>query len=75
MTSHETQEYFVVTPHNFIIAKLSIRKPGSSSVLIISDLLEQFVNCLPSYMLLSLHVVVAKGGGRERFYITITVKH
>ena len=29
---------FVVTPRNFIIAKLSIRKPGSSSVLIISDL-------------------------------------
>ncbi len=28
---------FVVTPRNFIIAKLSIRKPGSSSVLIISD--------------------------------------
>ena len=25
---------FVVTPRNFIIAKLSIRKPGSSSVLI-----------------------------------------
>ncbi len=29
---------FVVTPCNFIIAKLSIRKPGSSSVLIKSDL-------------------------------------
>ena len=29
--------YFVVTPRYFIIAKLSIRKPGSSSVLIISD--------------------------------------
>ena len=29
---------FVVTPHNFIIAKLSIRKPGSSSVLIISHI-------------------------------------
>ncbi len=29
---------FVVTPRNFIIAKLSIRKPGSSSVLIKSDL-------------------------------------
>ncbi len=28
---------FVVTPRNFIIAKLSIRKPGSSSVLIIAD--------------------------------------
>ena len=28
--------YFVVAPRNFIIAKLSIRKPGSSSVLIIS---------------------------------------
>ncbi len=28
---------FVVTPRNFIIAKLSIRKPGSSSVLIKSD--------------------------------------
>ncbi len=28
---------FVVTPRNFIIAKLSIRKPGSSSVLIISS--------------------------------------
>ena len=27
---------FVVTPRNFIIAKLSIRKPGSSSVLILS---------------------------------------
>ena len=25
---------FVVTPRNFIIAKLSIRKPGSSSVLV-----------------------------------------
>ena len=31
--------YFVVTPPNFIIAKLSIRKPGSSSVLIISVLI------------------------------------
>ena len=29
---------FVDTPRNFIIAKLSIRKPGSSSVLIKSDL-------------------------------------
>ncbi len=29
---------FVVTPRNFIIAKLSIRKPGSSSMLIKSDL-------------------------------------
>ncbi len=29
---------FVVTPRNFIIAKLSIRKPGSSSVLIKSHL-------------------------------------
>ncbi len=29
--------YFVATPRNFIIAKLSIRKPGSSSVLIISQ--------------------------------------
>ena len=28
---------FVDTPRNFIIAKLSIRKPGSSSVLIKSD--------------------------------------
>jgi hypothetical protein len=28
---------FVVTPRNFIIAKLSIRKPGFSSVLIIVD--------------------------------------
>ncbi len=30
---------FVVTSRNFIIAKLPIRKPGSSSVLIKSDLL------------------------------------
>ena len=29
---------FVATPRNFIIAKLSIRNPGSSSVLIIYDL-------------------------------------
>ena len=29
---------FVETPRKFIIAKLSIRKPGSSSVLIICDL-------------------------------------
>ena len=28
---------FVVTPRNFIIAKLSIRKPGFSSVLIVSS--------------------------------------
>ena len=28
---------FVKTPHKFIIAELSIRKPGSSSVLIISS--------------------------------------
>ena len=28
---------FVVTQRNFIIAKLSIHKPGSSSVLIISE--------------------------------------
>ena len=28
--------YFVVTPRSFIIPKLSIRKPGSSSVQIIS---------------------------------------
>ena len=31
--------YFVVTPRNFIIAKLSIGKPGSSSVLKISDII------------------------------------
>ena len=30
---------FVETPRKFITAKLSIRKPGSSSVLIISDIL------------------------------------
>ena len=29
--------YFVVTPRNFIIAKLSIRKPGSSSDIISTD--------------------------------------
>ncbi len=31
--------YFVVSPRNFIIANLSIRKPGSSSMLIISDII------------------------------------
>jgi hypothetical protein len=30
--------FFVETPSKFITAKLSIRKPGSSSVLIICDL-------------------------------------
>ncbi len=34
--------YFVVTPRNFIIAKLSIPKPGSSSVLIKSDTFDTF---------------------------------
>ena len=30
--------FFVQTPRDFIIAKLSIRKPGSSSVLVISGI-------------------------------------
>ena len=30
---------FVVTPRNFIIAKLSIRKPGSSLLPIVSDVI------------------------------------
>jgi hypothetical protein len=35
---------FVETPRKFITAKLSIRKPGSSSVLIICDLFNLFAN-------------------------------
>jgi hypothetical protein len=38
---------FVETPRKFITAKLSIRKPGSSSVLIICDL---FNSLIKSYM-------------------------
>ena len=34
---------FVETPRKFITAKLSIRKPGSSSVLIICDLFNYYI--------------------------------
>ena len=43
--------YLKFTPRNFIIANLSIRKPGSSSVLIISE-------CYISYIILYLFIVV-----------------
>jgi hypothetical protein len=36
---------FVETPRKFITAKLSIRKPGSSSVLIICHIISTYVIC------------------------------
>jgi hypothetical protein len=58
---------FVETPHKFITAKLSIRKPGSSSVLIICDIIistdeDIYIHIISTiYILLALMKIWAYG--------------
>ncbi len=50
--------YFVVTPRNFIIAKLSIRKPGCSSDIISTD--EDLGLRIESFAIIKLRGVTTK---------------
>ena len=60
--------YFVVTPGNFIIAKYSIGKPGSSSVLIISVGSCNSLSTREKKHKLQSHISV------DRFYFFLTVE-